>query len=154
MNIILIVFLAALLFIFLCLVLYLIFSSPEAQVREFTTVNCPDFWKNTSNLNATSLQGCSIPSSSHASYNNIGECKPYVDSNGNTYLDHCSANTTAHNDPSSYTPTFANDDYVGLTIKEIKSARNCEKYNWTKLNNIKWNGISNNYNLQNSCLSK
>ena len=152
MNIVLIIFLAVLLLILLSVALYLIFASPAATSNQITSVDCPDFWKNTSDLNGTTSQGCYIPASDHASYNNIGECKPYEDSNGNTSLDYCSANASAHTDASSYSPTATN--YVGLTIKEIKGESDCNKYKWTKLNNINWNGISNNYNLRNGCLSK
>ena len=154
MNIILIIFLAVLLLILLSVVLYLIFLSSSGSLSEITSVDCPDFWKHTSALNTTSLPGCYVPNANHSSYNNIGKCLPYEDSNGNTSLDYCAAAATTIGDPlldSNYT---APGTYVGLTLDEINGSTNCMKYNWAKLNGINWNGITNNYNLKGGCLSK
>lgn len=151
MNIILIIFLAVLLLILFSVALYLIFISPSASLSEINSVNCPDFWKNTSALNTTSLPGCYVPNANHSSYNNIGKCLPYVNSNDAEFLDYCAAATTISDPLVNYTDPGT---YVGLTLDEINGSTNCMKYNWAKLNGINWNGITNNYNLKGGCLSK
>mgnify|MGYP001169681370 FL=1 len=152
MNVILIVFLALLLIVFLCAMLYLIFVSPVVSANKITNLNCPDFWKSTNNLNNSSVQGCYIPSNTHASYDNIGECKKYTNESGKDFFDYCHG-ANEHVSTSNYASP-ASDKYVGVNITDITGASDCAKYNWTKLNNIKWNGISNNYNLKYGCSSK
>ena len=155
MDFVYIIVLALCLIILLTVVLYLIVMAPAITAESIKYVDCPDFWKDTSNLNATGKHGCYIPNSTHASYDNIGECKIYYDDYSTNTLDYCSnhdvASSGAASIPSNYTPLTGDASFVGLSIDDINATSDCNKLKWAKLNGISWNGISNNYNLTNGC---
>jgi len=121
-------------------------------------VDCPDFWVNTSKITDSSdnvvdvSAGCYVTNTS--SWHNIGKCIPY-ESGGVSYLDYCVHDSNAHTlTNSQYANNLANNYYVGLDLASLQQTSDCDKYRWAKLNEISWNGISNNYNLINGCNSK
>lgn len=156
MDFIYIIVLALCLIIIFTIVLYLIVMVPTVTANNMKYVDCPDFWKNTSNFNDSSNNGCYIPNSTHASYGNIGECKIYYDENNTSHLNYCSSHDVANNPPNistNYNTSSLSSDasFVGLSINDINATSDCNKLKWAKLNGISWNGISNNYNLTNGC---
>lgn len=114
-------------------------------------LECPDFWVKRDTLPGSgNQQVCHINTSDSSNWGNPNQRIP-VTYNGVSVLDYwddgytTSVGSVAEADVTS-------GDIPHLTVSDINASHNCAKYKWTQVNDIKWNGISNNFTLRDGCV--